>query len=257
MSRNRSLVTFALLIVSAAIASGQSPITALDHFKCYQLLPADPLPVIATLRDQFDPATGLAENITFVVPFRYCPPVEKIIGNLVTPIVNPADRLDMYLISQQPVINREVVVSNQFGTQKLAVAEARILAVPSVRQPSPTPLPPPNLDHFKCYTASGVAINVVATLKDELQPALAKILSPAYFCNPVQKLHNNVVTPIKNPLSHLTCYTIATASFSGPVVSTTNQFGGIKSPVRTADLLCVPSQKLQWSVIPVPVIAGP
>jgi len=240
------LFTLTLFVAGLSSVWGQTSATPVDHFKCYQFPPADPLPVSATLQDQFDVAVSQVEQITFIVPFRFCTAVQKLIGTAVTPIVNPADHLDMYLINQQPVLARRVVVNNQFGTQTLAVSEARILAVPSVQLPATTP--PLNLDHYKCYIASGPPVNVIATLGDEFQTVTQEILSPAYFCNPALKTHNGVVTPINNPLQHLTCYGISPAPFSGSV-STVNQFGGVSAPITTADMLCAPSQKLSWTAV--------
>jgi uncharacterized repeat protein (TIGR02543 family) len=65
------------------------------------------------------------------------------------------------------------------------------------------------LDHFKCY---GVAEEATAEknvyLEDQFVAINATVGMAWYFCNPTEKLHNDVPTPISNPDHHLTLYTL-------------------------------------------------
>jgi hypothetical protein len=159
--------------------------------------------------------------------------------------------LTMYQINPQSVINRTVVVHNQFGTQTLSVAAPEILAVPTGKSlpPSPPPPPPADLDHYKCYAASGPSLlNVIATLHDQFRTDTVHVLQPVRFCNPVEKIHNGVVTRILNPTVHLVCYstTIVTSQNN---INIRNQFVTTSLVVQNPDLLCAPSSKLSWSVV--------
>lgn len=231
----------------------QAQITTVDHFRCY-LVPRSPvLNVTVQLEDQFDTALGQVENITQLLIQRFCNPVQKIVNGVVTPIVDPNHHLTMFTINPQPIIMRQVVVKNQFGQQTLSTADAKILAVPTGKAlpPNPAPAPPTDLDHYKCYTASGPALTgVVANLKDQFLSENVTVLRPVLFCNPVKKIHNGVTTAILHPDVHLTCYATSTSQFPGTNINIRNQFIQINNfAIRQPDLLCVPSEKLQWSIV--------
>ena len=106
-----------------------------------------------------------------------------------------------------------------------------------------------NLDHFKCYRAYGPRLrNRVVRLKDQFQEGTATVLRAALFCNPVQKQHGAVITPIENRDAHLVCYQTTPAALTAPrVVRSRNQFGNKDLVAGIANLLCVPSQKLRFN----------
>ncbi len=240
---------FLLLIAFTGIMSAQTPV--LDHFRCYLVPTAPTLAVSVRLQDQFDSPTGLFENITSLVAVRFCNPDRKVVNGVVTPIVNPAHHLTMYVINQQPVVSRTAVISNQFGTQNLVLADARFLLVPTGKgvPPNPAPSPSTDLDHYKCYAASGANLNRGnVALSDQFIAETITVLQPVLFCNPVLKIHGNVTTPILHPSAHLTCYATSASHFTGVTVNTRNQFSVAALAVRQPDLLCVPSTKLSWAV---------
>ena len=90
------------------------------------------------------------------------------------------------------------------------------------------------------------------------------VLSPRLFCNPVQKtippalpFGVPTVTPITNPITHLVCYnTTQGPSFQGTLIIN-NQFGPGRTSAGPSDILCVPSLKLRWSVVPAPTSLNP
>jgi len=219
----------------------------LDHFKCYRTT-AEPPDVVVGLRDQFD-IPGVIPDKTFVrFPVKFCNPVEKTTPDgVVTPIKDINAHLEMFITAPgrlEPT--RRVVVRNQFGTQRLLTYGPELLAVPSGKNDQPLP---ENLDHFKCYRTYGAPKRVVLKLSDQFQrDTTATLLRPIEFCNPVEKTHDTNVTPIKNPKAHLLCYTITPTTFQGDAL-VRNQFGGGPMPMATADMLCVPSEKLRFSIV--------
>ena len=257
------------LFVVAAVAAHAQPSTApanLDHFNCY-LAKGPVQPQLAILKDQFD--IGNVEVVQDIRMALFCNPVQKTYNGAVTNILHPADHLAMYLIPPEPLVPRTVTVQNQFGVQNLVTRRAVILAVPSGKSPinstTPPQLPPipnPNeLDHFKCYGASGQAPNALVTLKDQFLTLHTRVLEPILFCNPVMKVvptataagvAGSTVTPILNPTAHLTCYTEIPTPFQSVVVYN-NQFVPPNTlptvPIGNAEILCVPSLKLKWAVV--------
>lgn len=239
-----------LVLVASEGVFGQA---SLDDFKCYFVpQPATIFPIqqiLISLEDQFDTARNAVESVSDVRLTRFCTPVQKTEHRRTTGIIDDTHHLSLYHITPQPVIPRDVIVRNQFGHQKLTLGDAQALAVPTGRSASgqEPPSPPPNLDHFKCYAASGKRVGTILSLQDDLQATNVWVLDPISFCNPVMKTFDGTTTPIQNPQAHLTCYTITPKDFSG-AVAIRNQFGTLFGlTLDKADILCVASLKLQWS----------
>lgn len=216
----------------------------LDHFKCYQT-GGPPLAEPIDLKDQFDP-TFVPARVLAVT--RFCNPVQKTHNGIVTPIRDPNGHLKLYAIETTTAVSpRTVLVTNQFGgNQQLRVTgpQGEILAVPTQKLPHP---PSGFLDHFKCYPATGPNPNTTVRLQDQFANTRNHALRrPVLFCNPTEKIHNGVFTPIQHPADHLTCYKITARPFSRDVLAI-NQFGTENLVVRDADLLCVPTLKLGFS----------
>ena len=77
------------------------------------------------------------------------------------------------------------------------------------------------------------------SIEVELGPAL-------YFCNPVEKVHEGVVTPILDPDHHLTLYEIYHQQEPGQwLVEVNNQFGRQQLLVQGPIQLAVPTQKVE------------
>jgi hypothetical protein len=288
MKRGSALATCALLASAGSIlAQTNTGPTGLDHFNCYFAAQGLVQPVLARLQDQFDAAApaavflpGSFETVTDIRPALFCNPVQKTFNGVTTPILFPTAHLLMYTINPQPSTVRQVTVTNQFGGgQTLHTGRAEILAVPSGKSaiapsgafPGIPPIPSPQfLDHFKCYQASGEpVVKGVVTLKDQFQTSTVELLRPVLFCNPVEKVTINsnaatapsaVITPILHPTLHLTCYLTTPVPFQQPVVYN-NQFvmpGTVPTLLLIqSELLCVPSLKQSWSVIPPPASTNP
>lgn len=247
----KRILLLSIMLALTALFSG-SALAQVDHFRCYVVPAAPTLAVNVQLQDQFDSPSGTFENITSLTAEHFCNPVQKTVNGVVTPIVNVNHHLTMYRINPQSTINRMVVVHNQFGQQTLSVAAPEILAVPTGKSIPPTPPPSPStdLDHYKCYAASGPSlVNVTATLADQFRTDVVHVIQPVRFCNPVEKIHNGVTTHILNPTIHLVCYS-TTIVTSRNTINTKNQFVTTSGmTVQNPDLLCAPSTKLSWKEV--------
>jgi alpha-tubulin suppressor-like RCC1 family protein len=104
------------------------------------------------------------------------------------------------------------------------------------------------LDHFKGYWVdeeTAPYIGEVVSLEDQFGAVNATVESAVFFCNPVEKLHDEVLTPISNPNHHLTLYGLhyeeAPQTWQ---VEVDNQFGTQNLTVSGPFWLAVPTQKL-------------
>lgn len=64
------------------------------------------------------------------------------------------------------------------------------------------------LDHFKCYHTPHDPPHETVFLEDQFVAINASLNWTQWFCNPAEKVHNDVVKPIKHPDHHLTIYNI-------------------------------------------------
>jgi len=108
----------------------------LDHFKCYTAR-GQRLGVTVGLKDQFDKEVDV---VTVLNPVGFCNPVQKAHDDVLTQIENSRDHLTCYRFTPPSTKSNLVHVANQFDTEKLFVARARYLCVPSEK------LTPPGTD---------------------------------------------------------------------------------------------------------------
>jgi hypothetical protein len=238
-------------------ASAQVLDFRIDHFWCY-LTTNQPVNEPVLLQDQFDRQIGAAfrENVLVWRPVRFCNPVKKLVQSTgqLTDIRNPESHLKLYrMLVDDPDLapTRKVKIQNQFGTKTIQTLQQTVLAVPSTKQIPGGPPPGEfhDLDHFKCYAAYGAKVNKVVTLSDQFQTRQnLKVTYPYIFCNPTEKVHHDVVTPITNPEDHIVCYLVTKVTFNATVIAR-NQFGLETLVLRTPDLLCVPSKKLKVTIL--------
>jgi hypothetical protein len=225
---------FALFVPTQKIPHEEP--TGLDHFKCYEA-GGKSANAMVYLKDQF----GVKNNVSVLVPFMFCTPVEKTHAGVVTPIENPKAHLLCYGIYEGS-INKMVTIKNQFTDyDRLTLYRADALCVPTVKEEPEAE----KLDHFKCYTVMGwQTIKETVLLKDQFGEGKADVLDPTEFCTPVEKTHDGKVVPIKNPNAHLTKYVITTPSVPDRKVLVSNQFGENMSLVVSQPFaLMVPTQK--------------
>jgi hypothetical protein len=132
-------------------------------------------------------------------------------------------------------------------------------AIPSIH-PSADPVAASHglpLDHFKCYPLdppSSTPVNATVLLVELFDlgtPEQVTVGVPFQFCNPVEKKFKGNVTPINNPLAHLTFYALRPPT-TGRVAKVVfqNQFGRKSIKLAFPSIaLAVPTAKLS-SVIP-------
>ena len=134
--------------------------------------------------------------------------------------------------------------------------EPLFLAVPTQKAPHEFP---DALDHFKCYRASGAAVRRPRVgLSDQfiLPVTRHRVRRPVAFCNPAEKLHGDIITPIWQPEAHLTCYAMTPGDDFIGQAGIRNQFGPQGLLVGTPRVLCVPTEKLGFEEIPPDVIVA-
>ena len=258
MKSIKALMIVALLVALPALLASnvgaQTPPT-LDHFKCWTVVEGRPANDFVLLHDQFN-AEKEQEPALVRSPIFFCNPTVKTLSTgAVTPIVHPDHHLKMYLIATHPEpTTRTVTISNQFNSatavQTLTVFQPVILAVPTQKDPHAEPQ---GLNHFKCYLAKGEPINTPVALQDQFDKQkreVVRVLRPVLFCNPVEKDHDGVITPIipstANDKDHLTCYVFTPSTLKVTGVRTRNQFGEERLLATRSRFLCVPSQKLDF-----------
>jgi len=130
-----------------------------------------------------------------------------------------------------------------------------VLVGPAVAAP---PSPPPNLDHFRCYSNTGHPAGLTALLEDQFDERLEKVeevvvVWPIGFCNPVAKTIPSPgggpgqTTDILDPNAHLTMYEIRETTRQRHVtwkVTVDNQFGRQTLFATKPVLLGVPTHKV-------------
>ena len=232
-----------LLAIACSASAQTSPLTLVDHFRCYPFPPQPSDRITVGLSDQFTP--NIFHITLSITPTEFCNPVQKTVNGTVTPILDPNHHFVMYAVAI-PTTGYEATISNQFGTQQLALSGPTILAVPAGVSPL---LPSTDLDHYGCYSAQAeTQFNpVLVTLQDAFITENVTVLAPVLFCNPTSKNHNGTTT-IQHPDTHLTCYSTSPSITRGFTVNTTDQFFTSPYALLGPNLLCVPSLKLKWNV---------
>ena len=204
----------------------------IDHFSVYTAVgPAPPASFQSvTLHDGFgEEVVGLGAVDLFMVP------AEKNEEGLIDPISHLACNAILDGTQGQP----EVTVANQFGEYTIAVGVARELCVPTEKLITPGTV---EIDHYKCYEASGEAVDAAATLVDQFQSWGGLALDPFLFCNPTEKNEER----IQNFEDHLACYNVTPTGQPVSIdVPISNQiYPAADLQVSAPFALCVPSKRV-------------
>ena len=228
------------------------PPPALGHFKGYWADPADGIPdTPVLLEDQFHAGDPISATVLYENWF-FCNPVEKWIDEgRGSPIWHPDHHLYIYGIGYAEPEYWLVEVGNQFGNQILEVYGPVGLAVPTQKEDHDAPVA---LDHYLVYTVTGyeTAVDKGVYLVDQFIDGKEYTVNvPIFFANPVQKTHDDVVTPIEHPNAHLVFYGLDfVGDFYWDWITVDNQFGSQEIypyyPNEGPPILGVPSQKLWW-----------
>ncbi|MCX6584032.1 MAG: hypothetical protein NT166_27985 [Candidatus Aminicenantes bacterium] len=239
MKVKKYLVLILCVLLVTTILNGE---TKFNHFKVYAAR-GEFKQMTVSLQDQFD----RGPKKTMVTGIRYfANPVNKNGEG----IPNRYAHLTWYTIKiDEPVIQRVVVIENQFGKQKWVLGRALFLLVPTEKI-EPNSSFPKEFNHFKCYEVLKYEFKPCEVkLQDQFyeKPLPVVVKKPMYFCNPVSKNNEKIF----NPKYHLACYYIDSPQepTTPRTIKIKNQFGDNKLVVQKGPLLCVPSLKLEYSVL--------
>jgi hypothetical protein len=210
----------------------------LEHFLCYSIKPSGHFqPRVVKVRDQFKQLRGT----TVLGPELLCNWARKNGSR----VFDRRRHLLCYTTrSGQSFAARQVVVTNQFKSVRLAVVKPNSLCLPTGKSLKPVtrPVVPRTLDHFQCYPVKPITttqprrVGVV----DEFGKGRYAVTRPVRLCNPASKNGSR----IRNARDHLLCYLVD--PLQPPrrhTVVVRNQFGGSKLVTVSAKLLCLPSLK--------------
>ena len=229
----------AVLLLSAAVAMAQPNLPNENHYKVYRTVPityVKPLMLI----DQF----GSVNVSTFVLE-RFANPAEKVHLDTgqVFPIVD-ASVHQMWWRIDAPQPARTVVGIDQFGFSQWQLGDARYLLNPALKNVPPAAGSPPIWNHYLCYDAQGPTLTRPVILIDQFGTCNVVVLQGKLFCNPVQKRHQDgTVSPIIDPIAHLTCYVVQNPNPFTRSITAIDQFGYWQLETFQNDCLCVPALK--------------
>ncbi len=254
MRHSGSIALLALAMLGGGAAWAAPPCVGpscglmLDHFKCYQARTTRGTSrfasVTVTETDEFETIQSLVRK-----PGELCNPVSKN-GNS---MFDPTAHLACYATKDARTgafAKRDVIISNQFGVQRLTVQKPYQLCVPTEKGRAPSPPTPSALavDHFRCFKAkpakgSPLVDGVLVTLADQFETRNAVVKRCLRFCTPVSKNGE----PLQDAAGHLTCYKLVrdpadtVPPFQPIDLNVTNQFGDDQLTARPLPHLCVPS----------------
>ena len=226
--------SFALCVPSEKEVIGPEP---LDHFSVYHATGPDATAV--TVSDQFGTETHDPRLVNlFMVPAN-----KNSEG-----IDDRISHLTCHELLDGQIGAVRVSVGNQFGLQQIFDLDlSNELCVPTEKLITPGTV---SIDHFKCYTATGSALDQVIGWSDQFQSANVTLREPYILCNPADKNAEGFV----NEDDHLACYLLdpgvdpltgavqeLLAPGSTDVVNQFNQGGQID--IGTPFAFCAPSTK--------------
>ena len=142
----------------------------------------------------------------------------------------------------QPQTVWRTAISNQFGDQVWQVKDGRYLLLPALKN---TPGTPPLANHYKCYDATGPAVNIPVTLTDQFGTYCMTATEVVIFCNPTTKcIQGGQTEPIIEPSAHLACYKLEPTLSTCYSATAYDQFGDWQVTLQQPCWLCLPTDKL-------------
>ncbi|MDJ0848781.1 MAG: hypothetical protein QNK04_10410 [Myxococcota bacterium] len=213
---------FALCVPSEKRPVGPEPV---DHFSVYRASGPDGPSV--TVTDQFG-----SENLKLDQVNLFLVPASKN-GE---PILDRISHLSCHP-TDGGAAPPQVIVDNQFGPQVLELGQAREFCLPTEKLITPGSV---NIDHFKCYEATGPSLGADIDWSDQFQGVGVTLLDPFLLCNPADKNGEGIM----NTDDHLVCYRANPAvpfEFQTDVVTQFDPGGPVT--IFEAFAFCAPSSK--------------
>ncbi len=128
--RGRAHLGVAIMLAVPTQKEGHQPPApgSLDHFKCYEVLDAEPANTVVGLTDQW----RTEPQVEVGGPAFFCNPTRKIhVDGSGVGVNNPRRHLMCYRTSQSPGVITTILTLNQFGDAFLIVDNAEVLCVPT------------------------------------------------------------------------------------------------------------------------------
>jgi hypothetical protein len=197
-----------------------------DHFQSYPVAAVTGMdgPIVQIV-DQFG-----SQTTDLGLPIRFLVPADKNDEG----IDDPISHLTCYQIDDG-VAGPQVISTNQFGEQPLTLGTPDSLCVPTEKLIDPGPV---DVDHYKCYVASGAPVDLGVAVMDQFQARATLVVEPKLFCAPANKNGEG----IDDPVNHLTCYSTSPVGGAPGLIPISNQFvAGDQIELLGPDLLCAPS----------------
>jgi hypothetical protein len=248
---NAATTTFTMPARDVTVTANFELVPA-DHFKFYDV-DEETAPYVGKdveLVDQFG-----AVNATVGDAILFGNPVEKVHGDVTTPIADSNRHYTLYLLEyeEEPLLNSwKVMVNNQFQDDvELTVWGPIALAVPTEKVEADLGMPE-CLNHYLVYEVMYEDFpEVGVTLKDQFMPDGEDVVvwEPVLFANPVKKTVGSEVTDIEKEDEHLVFYRIELPPGNTSIdknIQIDNQFGPQTLDLTLRNSLAVPSQKISW-----------
>jgi hypothetical protein len=198
---------FVLLLACAVVPASQAQTGVFNptHYWTYHLMnPVQIPPTTVLVRDQFwqQPIPVTVDRLERLLNW-----VHK--NNSAVP--DTFLHYTWWNIQQKIPVNRDVLVTNQFGSYPVRVENLEFMLVPAHKN-FQSPLPPHG-DHFLCYRAFGFPGPTQSyDLLDEWRVDSQHPGPLQYLCAPCAKNHNGQTYAVADTVTHLAVYPIVPTS---------------------------------------------
>ncbi len=127
--RGKALLGQAMWLAVPTQKAGHGPPERLDHFKCYQVLDAEPANAVVGLQDQWQ----TEPQVEVGGPVMFCNPTRKVHldTGVAVGVGNARGHLMCYRTGVTPGLVFTALTFNQFGDELLIVGDADVLCVPT------------------------------------------------------------------------------------------------------------------------------
>ena len=192
---------FGLLLLSATASAQANPPFDPTHYWTYHNLQPVFAPQPIFVRDQFF-RNGIPVSVDSLE--RFLNWVRK--NNSAVP--DSFLHYTWWNISEKLPVNRDAIVTNQFGSHTVHILNLEFLLAPATKnQPAAGAIPTAN--HYLCYRAVGFPSPPVAyDLQDEWRVDVQHPLDMEFLCTPCMKEHLGRVFPPVDTVTHFAVYPV-------------------------------------------------